>query len=93
MKECPLCGAAMFPKQTVCPQCAAQEHQRRGPIGWSVLVGGALILAGGLVIAFSAFGMSAVVQVAVGLAMTLYGLRFRQTVWLPGPDGGARKDP
>lgn len=92
MKDCPMCGASLFPRQTTCPQCGAVERQRRGGIGWGFLTGGILLLLGGLVMDFAQLSFASVAQTAMGLGLTLYGLKFRQANWVPGQKADEQKD-
>lgn len=84
MKDCPSCGASLFPNQMECPHCGARAVPHRGVVGWSLILGGALLLATGLFFCFAVLSFAVVAQTALGLAMLLFGLRYRELRWQPG---------
>jgi len=78
---CPLCGAKLHPTATTCSACGGAARLRQTPISLAIAIGGVLLLGSGLALAFAAFSLSAVGQVAVGVLMILGSPRLRQMRW------------
>jgi len=79
--SCPLCGAKLHPTATTCAACGATAQLRQTPVSLVLGIGGAVLLAFGLVLAVAAFSLAALGQVAVGAMMVIGSTRLRRMRW------------